>query len=136
MGKERVIVIDGANVAYAERSAAGEPKVSNLILASRTLSERGYRTITIIDASLYHEIDDPQQLDGLLDNQDIRQAPSGTDADYFVLETADRYDALVLSNDEYQRYRDDYDWIDDRRLPFMIINGKLEIYEPKLQDDK
>ena len=132
MNKERVAVVDGANVAYAERSAEGEPKVSNIVAACQALEAEGYTPIVIIDASLYHEIDDPAQLEGLLDQQDIRQAPSQTDADYFVLQTAERYNAWVLTNDEYYEYRDEYEWIDERRVPFMMINDRLEIYRPQL----
>jgi hypothetical protein len=132
VNKERVVVVDGANVAYAERSAAGAPRVSNLVATCKLLEDKGYTPIVIIDASLYHEIDDPPQLEALLDRQDIRQAPSQTDADYFVLETADRYDAWILTNDEYAEYRDDYDWIDERRVPFMVINDEVVLYGPQL----
>jgi hypothetical protein len=134
MNKERVIVVDGANVAYAERSADGAPRVSNLVAVCKLLEGQGYTPIVIIDASLYHDIDDPAQLEGLLEKQDIRQAPSSTDADYFVLETAQRYDAWILTNDEYKDYRDDYKWIDERRVPYMVINDKVVLYGPQWGD--
>jgi len=38
-GKE-VVVIDGANVAYEERSAGGKPKLSNLLKVRRELEEQ------------------------------------------------------------------------------------------------
>ncbi len=87
----------------------------------------------IIDASLRHRIDDPDQLEGLIDAQKIRQAPAGTDADYFILETAGQHEAQVISNDEFDRYRSRYPWIDQRRVPLMIVGGQVELYEPKLQ---
>lgn len=135
MNQERVVVVDGANVAYEERSEDGKPRVSNIVNACQELTDRGFRPIVIIDASLRHDVDDPAQLEGLLDKRHIWQAPADTDADYFVLETAERYDALVLSNDEFTRYRDDYAWIRERRVPFMIIHGEIELYEPKLKGD-
>ncbi|MFZ6028650.1 MAG: NYN domain-containing protein [Chloroflexota bacterium] len=123
------IVVDGANVAYAEVSHDGKPKVSNLVAVRRTLEARGYRPIFIIDASLRHDIDDPKQLEALIDAQVIRQAPAGTDADYFVLETADEMEACVVSNDEFTRHRGRYPWIDERRIPLMLIKGRVELYE-------
>jgi hypothetical protein len=133
MNKDRVVVVDGANVAYAEKSASGAPRVSNLVAACKLLKERGYTPIIIVDAALYHDIDDPSQLDGLLEKQEIHQAPAGTDADYFVLEMADRYDAWVLTNDAYTEYRNAYTWIDERRVPFMVINDEIVLYGPQLE---
>ena len=133
MNTGRPIVVDGANVAYAEQSGEGQPKVSNLVAVRRALKERGYDPIIIIDASLIHDVDDPEQLEGLLDEDpDLQQAPSETDADYFVLETADRLDAEVISNDGYTRYQDEYPWIEHRRVPLMIVDGEVELYEPEL----
>jgi hypothetical protein len=125
--------VDAANVAYAELSATDKPKVSNLVVVRRALEERGYEPISIADASLRHEVDDPRQWEALIDRQDIRQSPAGTDADYFILETADRYDARVVSNDEFDSYRDEYPWIEERRVPLMIVNGQVEFYESRLE---
>lgn len=127
-----MIVVDGANVAYAERSEEEKPRVSNMVAVKQALEERGYEALVIIDASVRHEIDDPQQLEGLLDQDAFRQAPAGTDADYFILRTADAQDALLLSNDEYEHYRDEYPWIDERRVAFMIVKGQVELYEENL----
>ena len=132
MSNDNVIVVDGANIAYEELSKKGEPKVSNIIAVRNALKEQGFKPIIIIDASLRFNVDDPQQLEALIDDQEFRQVPAETDADYFVLETADRYGAPVVSNDRFEPYRDRYPWIEDRRVPVMIINGKVEIYQPKL----
>jgi hypothetical protein len=127
-----IIVVDGANVAYAERSRDGEPKVSNMVAVQQELKRRGYEPIIIIDASLRYEIDDPDQLEGLLDRQAFRQAPAGTDADYFILRTAEQQEARIVSNDEYEQYQEDYPWIERRRVPFMIVEGQVQLYEKDL----
>lgn len=132
MTTRKVIVVDGANIAYVERSQEGKPKVSNLTAVAKALQEEGFEPVIIVDASLRYDVDDPDQLEALIDAQRVRQAPSGTDADYFVLETAADYDALVVTNDEYQAYRDRYSWIKDRRVPVMIVNGEVELYAPRL----
>jgi hypothetical protein len=130
--KSNRVIVDGANVAYAEVSQAGDPRVSNLVAVQRMLEAKGLEPIVILDASLRHEVDDSQQLEALFDDPNFRQAPAGTDADYFILETADRLDAYVLSNDEFEEYSDRYPWIRERRVPLMIIQGEVELYEPKL----
>ena len=130
--RDRPIVVDGANVAYLEQAETGKPQVSNLRAVHRALQDHGYQPIVIIDASLIHEVDDRQQLEDFLDDPDVQQAPSQTDADYFVLETADRLDAQVVSNDEYNRYKDEYPWIEDRRVPLMIVEGEVQFYRSQL----
>jgi hypothetical protein len=48
------VVVDGANVAYAEVSRAGDPQVSNLVAVQRVLEDKGFEPIVIVDASLRH----------------------------------------------------------------------------------
>ena len=134
--RESPIVIDGANIAYIEQTETGQPKVSNLEAVYRALKRRSYRPILIIDASLIHDVDDRGQLEDFLDNPDVQQAPSQTDADYFVLETADRLDAKVVSNDEYDRYKSEYPWIEERRVPLMIVEGEVEFYQSQIESSQ
>ena len=86
---KRIAVVDGANIAYAERSEKGDSKISNLLAVRAILEQKGYETVMIVDASLLYEIDDRPQLEALIDNQAIRQAPAKTDSDYFVIEVAE-----------------------------------------------
>jgi hypothetical protein len=130
MAAERdVVVIDGANVAYEEKSGGGKPKLSNLLKVRRELEERGLDTIIVIDASLKYEIDDQEQLEKLIASQQIRQVPAGTDADFFILEIADTCGARIVTNDQYRDYKERYPWIRERRLPYMIVNGEVHLYE-------
>ena len=127
--KRDVIVIDGANVAYEEKSGGGKPKLSNLLKVRRELEERGFETLIVVDASLKYDIDDQQQLEKLIESQQVRQVPAGTDADFFILDIADRCDARIVTNDQYRDYKDRYPWIPERRLPYMIVNGEVHLYE-------
>ncbi len=129
---KKYVIVDGANVAYEEVSAGGDPRVSNIISMRQALMDRGYSPVIIVDATLRHEIDDPEQLESLIDSGTIRQAPAGTDADYFILQTAERQEALVVSNDSFKNYRDEYSWLNDRKVPFMIIKGQIELHAPDL----
>jgi hypothetical protein len=125
---ETLIVVDGANVAWSEQTRDGKPKVSNIVVMRRALEEEGYDPIIIIDASLRYDVDDPDQLEGLIDGQHVRQSPAGTEADYFLLMTAGQQNSKVVSNDTFESYRDDYPWIWERRMPYMIVEGKVQLY--------
>ena len=127
-GKD-MVVIDGANVAYEEKSAGGKPRLSNLLKVKREMEERGFDTVIIVDASLKYDIDDQTQMQSLIETQHIRQVPAGTDADFFILDIADQHGARIVTNDQYRDYRDRYPWIQDRRLPYMIVKGEVHLYE-------
>lgn len=129
MPVKNIIVVDGANVAYIEKSENGGPKIDNILAVDRELKDKGYEPIIIVDASLQYEIDDAEHFETLINNQTIRQAPAGTDADFFILETAREHKAKIVTNDRYKDYQDKYNWIEKARLPLMIINGAVELYE-------
>ena len=124
-----VVVIDGANVAYEERSAGGKPKLSNLLRVRGELEERGFEAVILVDASLKYDIDDQEQLEKLIQSQQVRQVPAGTDADYFIIQFADQFDALIVTNDRYKDYAEQYPWVTERRLPYMIVKGEVVLYD-------
>lgn len=132
MSDRQVVVVDGANVAHEETSKDGKARVANIVRVVRELEELGYEPIVIADASLRHRVDDPVQLEALIDRGRVHQVPAGTDADYFVLEFAEQYDALVVSNDTYRDRQERYPWIRRRRVPLMILDGTVQLYEENL----
>ena len=132
----RIAVVDGANIAYSERSQKGDPKVSNIVSVRAALQKKGYEPLIIVDASLVYEIDDRPQLEALINDQIVRQAPAETDADYFVIEIAEEHNALIVSNDQFEPYLQDHPWIEKRRVPVMIIHGEADLYEPKLEENR
>lgn len=132
--KNKIIVIDGNNVAYEESTDEGNPKFSNIEAIRNLLLDDGYKKnniIIIVDASLRHKIDDRKKLDKSIKNNEIRQVPSGTSADDFILSYANKFKATVLSNDTFSDYLHLYHWLSDdkRRKSFMIVNGEVEIRE-------
>lgn len=130
----KTALVDGSNVAFEELGEGDDPKVGNLVAMRAALEKRGYRPIILVDASLRHQVDDPQQLEAMIDEQVVLQVPAGTDADYFVLEMAQREDAIVVSNDQFRDYARRYPWIKERRVPYMIIDGDVVLYAPRLVD--
>jgi hypothetical protein len=125
---KRVAVVDGANIAFAEKSKGGKPKLANLLAVRDALSERGYRPILIVDATLRHEIDDAQAFEALIDKGEVHQAPAGTEADYFVLKTAQIEEGVIVSNDRFDKYAGEFGEVRKRRIPLMIVNGNVQIY--------
>ncbi|MBW3632196.1 MAG: hypothetical protein KY456_04120 [Chloroflexi bacterium] len=119
----RKIIVDGANVAYAEKGERGEPKLANLLAVRRQLQDLGYDPIIVVDASLRHTIDDAEQYETLEDEGVIKQAPSGTEADYFVVRLAEDFEARIVSNDQFEPYLDRFPGIAERRVPLMIVDG-------------
>ncbi len=125
------VVVDGSNVAFEELDDKGRPKLANVLQMRDRLKERGFDPVVFVDADLRHYIDDRKGLEALLDNE-ILQAPADTEADFFILKTAELESVKIVSNDLFNKYRDEFPWVRDRRVPFMIVDGKVELY-PNLQ---
>ncbi|HEX8118778.1 MAG TPA: hypothetical protein VF521_15990, partial [Pyrinomonadaceae bacterium] len=85
--------------------------------------------VIIVDASLKYDIDDQEQLEKLIKSQAVRQVPAGTDADYFIIQFAQELDATIVTNDRYKDYAEQYPWVSERRLPYMIVKGEVVLYE-------
>jgi hypothetical protein len=135
VAEKEVIVVDGANVAHEMQTKSGKARASSLATMRNTLMEMGFKPIIIVDASLRHAIDDPDQLEKMFDRNEVLQAPAGTDADYFVLETARREDCKIITNDRFKDYQDKFENIREKRVPYMIVNDEIQLYEEKLEDD-
>jgi hypothetical protein len=136
MGNSPIVLVDGANVAYIEKTHDNKPKMSNIVAVCKTLREKGFKPLVIVDASFRHSVDDPDQLEALIDNQELRQSPAGTEADYFLLETAQETGAAIVSNDTFTQYHDQYNWIKNRRVPVMIINGNVVLHDENLENQE
>jgi hypothetical protein len=55
----------------------------------------------------------------------LKQAPAGTDADYFILSFARELDAAVVSNDRYRDRLSAFPEARDRVIRFMIVAGEV-----------
>jgi hypothetical protein len=118
-----VVLVDGSNVAH---SIEGEPPhVANLIAIREKLREEGLEPIIVADAALRHQIDDPQRYEKMIDDGMIRQAPAGTDADYFILSFARELNACVVSNDRFRDRIKRFPEIRDRVIRYMIVQEEV-----------
>jgi hypothetical protein len=124
-----IAIVDGSNVAHA--SEGGEAKLENIRLVCSKLVEQGYEPIVVVDAALRHQIDDSDGYERLVDDGKIRQAPAGTDADYFILSFARELEASVVSNDRFKDRLEAFPEARERVIRFMIVNEEV-VFERRI----
>ncbi len=122
-GSAALAVVDGSNLAWARLTEDGHPRVDNLLLARTALAERGYQALVVVDAALRHQLGqrDAAELDRQVHAQEVIQAPAATDADLWVLSIAEHHGAPVVSNDRFDEYRADFEWVDQRRVAVVFV---------------
>jgi hypothetical protein len=118
-----VVLVDGSNVAH---SSEGErAQLANIIAVCDRLREEGYEPLVLADAALRHQIDDRLAYERMVDEAEIRQAPAGTDADYFILAFARELDASIVSNDRYRDRQKAFPDAAKRLIKFMVMRGEV-----------
>jgi hypothetical protein len=120
---KRLAIVDASNVAHS--SEGDRAVLDNIRVVCDKLVEEGYTPIVVADAALRHQIDDPGQYEELVENGTIRQAPAGTDADYFILSFARELDASVVSNDRFRDRQQAFPEARDRAIRYMIVSGEV-----------
>ena len=117
------MIVDASNVAHStEKSSAC---LANVRLVRDRLTEQGLTPILVADAALRHQIDDPCAYEALVKEGEIKQAPAGTDADYFILTFARELDASVLSNDRFKDRIAYFPEVKERIIRYMIVAGEV-----------
>jgi len=118
-----VVLVDGSNVAH---STEGErAQVRNILAVRDKLIEEGLEPIIVADAALRHQVDDSAAYEKLVDAGEIRQAPAGTDADYFILSFARELNACVVSNDRFRDRVKQFPEARERVIRYMIVNDEV-----------
>jgi hypothetical protein len=118
-----IAIVDGSNVAYATEGE--RPVLANISLVCDRLQQEGYEAIVVVDAALRHQIDERDEYERLVENGGIRQAPAGTDADYFILSFARELDAAVVSNDRFRDREKAFPEALERIIRYMIVAGEV-----------
>jgi len=102
-------VVDGSNIANMSRSSRG--KLAYIAQIRRASWEEGYfPVIVIVDASLRHQIDQPDELMNMVERGEIRMATPGTSADPLLIEETNARGATLITNDRM------IDWPDAKKL--------------------
>ncbi len=119
----RLALVDASNVAH---STEGErARLENILLVREKLREEGLEPIVVADAALRHQIDDRAGYERLVDDGAVKQAPAGTDADYFILSFARELEASIVSNDRFKDRIDKYPEVRERIIRYMIVAGEV-----------
>lgn len=121
--ENRTVIVDGSNVAHFTEGE--KAMLDNIRLVRDKLLEEGYQPVVLADAALRHQIDDEQGFEALVEDGTIKQAPAGTDADYFILSFARELDANIVSNDRFKDRAASFPEIRERIIRFMIVNGEV-----------
>ena len=118
------VVVDGSNLATEGRTL---PSLQQLDAAVRSyIDQFGPKNVTVIvDASFPNRIDDSER--AMFEEANVAGElvvpPAGVigRGDAFLLQIADRADAVVLSNDSFQEFHGQYGWLFDQGR---LIGGK------------
>jgi hypothetical protein len=118
------VVVDGSNIATEGRSLPSLAQLSEAVMAF--MEEYPNTSITVVvDATFGHRIDksEAKEFEEGISNNELVAPPAGAvgRGDAFVLAIAQKSNAAILSNDSFQEFHGDYEWLfDEGRL----IGGK------------
>jgi hypothetical protein len=121
--ESKVAIIDGSNVAHS--TEGDHARLGNIRIVAAKLEEEGYEPVVVVDAALRHQIDDSDSFEEMVETGTIRQAPAGTDADYFILSFARELDAVVVSNDRFKDRIEAFPEARERVIRYMIVNDEV-----------
>src|SRR6516165_2334130 len=120
----RRVVVDGSNIATEGRTTPSLAQLNEAVLAF--LNEYpDSEVIVVVDATFGHRIDPSEvaEFDEAEANNELVSPPAGAigRGDAFLLRIAGKIGATVLSNDSFQEFHGEHDWLfDEGRL----IGGK------------
>ena len=122
-GSPPLVLVDGSNVAHS--SEGDLALLANILVVCDKLRDEGYEPVVVVDAALRHQIDDRVRYEHLVDDGTIRQAPAGTDADYFILSFARELDASIVSNDRFRDRQKSFPDAAKRLIRYMVVKGEV-----------
>lgn len=124
-------IVDGSNVAMEARSFKEGGRLRQIELVREKLSQTKGAAITVlVDANLRHHIDRKDDLERMIKDRRVLQAPAQTDADEFILQTAEAHRSrgervVIVTNDRYldyiKKYKPRFDWVKDATKQFMFV---------------
>jgi hypothetical protein len=121
--KSRIVIVDGSNVAHS--TEGGSARLENIILMRDKLVEKGLEPVLVVDAALRHQIDDTPGYEQMVEKGEVKQAPAGTDADYFILSFARELGARIVSNDRFRDRMPEFKDVSRRFIRYMIVQGEV-----------
>lgn len=118
-----IAIIDASNVAHAGEGSRA--RLANILAVREKLAAEGFEPIIVADAALRHQIDDTARYERLVEEGLVKQAPAGTDADYFILSFARELDATIVSNDQFRDGGSQFAEVRRRVIRYMVVAGEV-----------
>ena|SRR5437867_7035778 len=131
--KREKAVIDGANAMYLQAPREPRPNIKNILAIAQVVERSGRDPIIILDPGIRPLIADVNELEKLLSDRRVMTVSPGEDLSRVVLETANKLDAVIVSNNTYIDYYEDFPWIEGRRISMAIVNGTAVLLDQKLK---
>jgi hypothetical protein len=123
------VILDGSNIAWEEKSLSNKPQINNIEAMINRLSRANFKKIvTVADAALRYQIDEQKKLDKLVKDGAMKMLPARVDGDKFILRLAEEENAMIVSNDMFKEFRETAPWIDERRIPYTILDGEVYLH--------
>lgn len=121
--KGKAVVVDGDNVAWADKNNSGQPQLGNVLAVVEKVRSRGMRPLLVMNYGIVHKIDRVEDYRAMMDRGEVQLVPKGEDGNRYILSTASASNAFVLSNNLYKKLRDEFPWYENRRLSFSLVKG-------------
>ncbi|MGH9133750.1 MAG: NYN domain-containing protein, partial [Ilumatobacteraceae bacterium] len=118
------VVVDGSNIATEGRSMPSLAQLNDAV-NSYIADHPGTRVTVVVDATFGHRIpkSEVKEFDAAIANNELVAPPAGAvgRGDAFVLSIAKKAKATILSNDSFQEFHGEHEWLfDEGRL----VGGK------------
>jgi hypothetical protein len=120
-----IVVIDVSNVAREECDAQGRAKLESFLHLLAQLERGKVKVIAIADASLWGQIDREEEFKEYCRRGVIKQAPSRTEADAWILQKASEAGGYIISRDTFRERIARYPGVRERIVPFMVFDGEV-----------
>jgi len=132
MNRQKAI-IDGSNAAYLNAPREPRPNIRNISAIADAVEASGRDPIIIFDPSIRSLIVDVDEFERLLADSRLITVPVGKDIGRLVLETAGKLDAVIVSNNTYADYYEDYPSTEERRIPVAVVNGRVLLLDHNMK---
>jgi Zc3h12a-like Ribonuclease NYN domain len=132
MKREKAIV-DGSNAAYLQAPRERRPRLENISAIAVAVELSGRDPVIIMDPGIRSLVAETDELDSLLSDARTTILPDGKDIGRFVLETAERLNGVIVSNNTYAEFFEEYPWVEQRRIPVAVVNGAIMLLDTKMK---
>jgi len=131
--RKQKAVIDASNILHLEVPRQQKPRIKTIYAVVDAVKASGREPILVVEAAMLSTIGDPKNLENLLSESFVLAIPDGSDTSRAVLETAEQRDAIVVSNDTYSDYLNEYPWVELCRLPVALVDGHVCLLERRFR---